>query len=169
MPEFRIRLSQRVHYDAIVNEETFAAAVRTVSHMVENGSESPDMAEVDSSDYEIDDFQTDANGDQIADPEALAAVAEARKAIGGPYIESIVVVSAEDAARAGRDRLLNSLRLLASIDKSELRAVGAFAPDLDGMWPIFRGDPFRTLMKASDDDADRIWRIIQERQPERLR
>ena len=68
-----------------------------------------------------------------------------------------------------RDRFFNALRILYSIDEHELVAEGVKFGAYGLSWPAFRDNPCRALMRASDDDADRIWAIIERRQPDRLK
>lgn len=56
---------------------------------------------------------------------------------------------------------LNTTKILLSIDKHELRVNGVIVTDAE--WVSFRGDPIRWLLAASDEQADRVWRIIEAR------
>lgn len=57
----------------------------------------------------------------------------------------------------------NGLRILTSIDQYE---VEAFMPG-DDAWRSFCRDPFRYFIRADDETADAIWRIIEARQSKR--
>lgn len=57
----------------------------------------------------------------------------------------------------------NALRILTSIDHHELVAAGVNL-DAPNNWPVFRADPFRWFIRASDADAQKVWRIIERRQ-----
>ncbi len=59
--------------------------------------------------------------------------------------------------RAFRDRL----RILDSIDFDEL-AMHSIIDDLV-VWQAFRRDPFRWLIRADDERAERIWQLIEAR------
>jgi hypothetical protein len=68
-----------------------------------------------------------------------------------------------------RNRFLNGLRILHSIDEHELASVGLKFGEFGFTWESFRDDPARALMMASDYTADRIYSIIERRQPDRLK
>lgn len=68
-----------------------------------------------------------------------------------------------------RDRFMNSLRILHSIDEHELASVGVKFGEFGFTWEAFRDNPSRALMMASDYTADRICTIIERRQPDRLK
>lgn len=61
----------------------------------------------------------------------------------------------------------NALRIMTSIDFSELVNAGVMVEsDARGefcKWEKFRADPYRYLIRADDDTADKIWGIIQAR------
>lgn len=59
----------------------------------------------------------------------------------------------------------NALRILTSIDRYELVAFKVIDPDDGAAWQAFRTDPFRWFIRADDERAERLWRIIQARQP----
>ncbi len=61
----------------------------------------------------------------------------------------------------------NALRILASIDRCELIDAGALSDDDTGGWLAFRDDPWRWFVRAGDDEARAVWRIIEARQPKR--
>ena len=53
----------------------------------------------------------------------------------------------------------NALRILTSIDFHEVQDV---LPD-GAAWQSFRTDPFRFFIRADDETADAIWRVIERR------
>lgn len=56
---------------------------------------------------------------------------------------------------------LNRLKILNSLDRAEMAAVGL---DLTGPeWQAFRTDPFRSIMRLSDDRAELVWKAIEKR------
>lgn len=67
----------------------------------------------------------------------------------------------------------NALCILRSIDLSELEAVGIHSQSLKNAkefgfgpssnWERFRSDPYTWLLRASDEDAARVWSIIEKR------
>lgn len=59
----------------------------------------------------------------------------------------------------------NRLRILGSIDFSELVAAGAFTDDDEGEieWKHFRANPYRYFIACDDDVCDGIWRVIERR------
>lgn len=68
-----------------------------------------------------------------------------------------------------RDRFMNALRILRSIDGDELdRALGRPC-NFDVKWRKFSTDPFYFLIHADDETVDAIWLIIERRQPDRLK
>ncbi len=67
---------------------------------------------------------------------------------------------ADEAEHAAtRRRFLNALRILHSIDHNEVPFLSA------ERWASFRDDPFLFLMRADDETTQRIWSIIEGRQP----
>ena len=58
----------------------------------------------------------------------------------------------------------NALRILTSIDRYELVAFKVLDQDDGDAWHAFRTDPFRWFIRADDEQAERLWRIIQARQ-----
>ena len=63
-----------------------------------------------------------------------------------------------------RDRFMNALRILHSIDRGELEDALGYCLDILA-WRDFRGNPSRFLMIADDAKVDAIWGIIERRQP----
>jgi hypothetical protein len=61
----------------------------------------------------------------------------------------------------------NALRILSSIDRHELVAAGVIAEKDGGAWASFRADPYRWRLRADDDAAGRLWRLIESRQRHR--
>jgi hypothetical protein len=69
----------------------------------------------------------------------------------------------------------NGLRVLTSIDRHELEAVGIIdVPKGQGVypgcmdepnktWERFRADPFRFFLRCDDDKTRKIWAIIEKR------
>lgn len=57
----------------------------------------------------------------------------------------------------------NALRIMRSIDQWELAPAGV---EMDAQqWRRFRENPYVWFMHASDDDARKVWAIIEARQP----
>jgi len=61
----------------------------------------------------------------------------------------------------------NALRILAGIDMRELVHAGAISGDDTGGWQSFRDNPWRWFIRAGDDEAAAVWRIVEARQPKR--
>jgi len=59
-------------------------------------------------------------------------------------------------------RFHNALRILIGIDLDELRTAGVVIAD--DQWISFRDDPYRWFIRASDSDAEKVWKIIEARQ-----
>lgn len=64
-----------------------------------------------------------------------------------------------------RDVFHNNLRILLSIDRHELEDVGICLTTAD--WDRFQAAPFRFFIRCDDPTADRIWAVIESRQPSR--
>lgn len=64
-------------------------------------------------------------------------------------------------------RFINALKILRSIDLHEMTEAGIVLSD--GQWRFFCDAPDRWMMKASDADAERVWAIVQARQPKEAR
>ncbi len=62
----------------------------------------------------------------------------------------------------------NALRILSSIDMRELVHAGAISDDDTGGWQSFRDNPWRWFIRAGDDEAAAVWRIIESRQPKKV-
>lgn len=61
----------------------------------------------------------------------------------------------------------NALRILANIDMSEMVEAGAIASDDTSGYSAFAADPWRWLIRAGDDEARAVWRIVLARQPKK--
>lgn len=57
----------------------------------------------------------------------------------------------------------NRLRVLGSIDRDEMVAAGVQSMREDSAWRSFAGNPYRWLILASDDDAEKLWTVIERR------
>lgn len=57
---------------------------------------------------------------------------------------------------------INRLKILRSIDRHELADAGIDLSD-DRRWVEFREHAADWLVRASDEDADRLWALIQKR------
>lgn len=62
----------------------------------------------------------------------------------------------------------NLLRVLTSIDMSELVAGGVIEGDDEAEWATFRKDPHRWMILAGDDEADKLWAVIERRAPDNI-
>jgi hypothetical protein len=59
----------------------------------------------------------------------------------------------------------NALRILLCIDRRELEQIGVIeGPSDNEEWDAFRRDPFRWFIRADDETAGKVWRLIQKRQ-----
>ena len=65
------------------------------------------------------------------------------------------------------DEFHNALRIMTSIDFSELVRAGVMVEsDAHGefcKWDRFRRDPYRWMIRADDETAEKLWGIIQGR------
>lgn len=59
----------------------------------------------------------------------------------------------------------NALRIMHSIDLHEIHDAGIEMNAAD--WSAFQVSPARWLIRASDNDAEKLWTIIERRQPRR--
>ena len=59
----------------------------------------------------------------------------------------------------------NALRILINIDRHDLVGAGVGGHH----WPAFRKDPYRWFIAATDADAERVWLLIESRQPGALK
>ena len=57
----------------------------------------------------------------------------------------------------------NRLRILTSIDQFELVKAGVESMRDPNVWRSFMGDPSRWLMRACDEDAAKLWSVIEAR------
>lgn len=60
-------------------------------------------------------------------------------------------------------RMHNQLRILMSIDRHELEAVGIIAAGDHNAWGTFVRDPFRWVIRADDVTVAKVWTIIKRR------
>ena len=60
-------------------------------------------------------------------------------------------------------RFINALRILANIDRWQLEEAGVKMDDAH--WSRFTNSIDIWFMKASDDDAAKVWQLIEARQP----
>lgn len=58
----------------------------------------------------------------------------------------------------------NALRILLNIDRDELEAAKILPVGDHNAWGAFKRDPFRWFIRSSDDQAHRLWEIIERRQ-----
>lgn len=58
----------------------------------------------------------------------------------------------------------NGLRILLSIDRDQLAAVGVIGMNELNAWSEFRRDPFRWFINCDDERAAKIWALIEARQ-----
>lgn len=65
----------------------------------------------------------------------------------------------EYAVSSPRD-FCNRLRILTSIDQDELVNAGIESMRDPNAWRSFMGDPSRWLIRASDEDAAKLWSIV---------
>lgn len=61
----------------------------------------------------------------------------------------------------------NALRIMASIDMADLVNAGALSDDDTGGWQAFVKNPWSWFIRAGDDEAAAVWRIIVARQPKK--
>jgi Arc/MetJ-type ribon-helix-helix transcriptional regulator len=79
MPKYRFNLSQRVDYSCDVEAPSRIEALRKlIRDLQEADGEELDLAERDSGPMELDELQTDEEGDEIDDPEFIALVNASR-------------------------------------------------------------------------------------------
>lgn len=71
----------------------------------------------------------------------------------------------------GKLKFFNACRILLNIDRHELEAAGVIEPGAVGgtCWTRFNRDPLVFMAKLSDERADRLWALIEARQPARYR
>lgn len=63
----------------------------------------------------------------------------------------------------------NALRIMHSLDRTELVRGGVIAADDGSGWHRFRSNPATFMVKADDETAARLWRLIEGRQPDHAR
>ena len=57
----------------------------------------------------------------------------------------------------------NALRILSSIDRDELEREGIIRHGDHNQWGEFRRNPYRWFLASPDDEAKRLWKIIENR------
>lgn len=59
----------------------------------------------------------------------------------------------------------NGLRILSSIDFSDLVKAGVLTDDADGdaEWEDFRSNPWKWMIQADDDQATKLWALMVKR------
>lgn len=70
-----------------------------------------------------------------------------------------------------RDKFHNTCRILMNIDLDELEKAGVIEPGANGGsdWTRFNKDPLMFVIKLPTDRYGRLWGLIEDRQPERLK
>lgn len=58
----------------------------------------------------------------------------------------------------------NGLRILLSIDRDQLAAIGVIGKTDLNAWSEFRRDPFRWFINCDDARAEKLWALIAARQ-----
>lgn len=59
----------------------------------------------------------------------------------------------------------NALRILLNIDRDELEAAGVIPRGDHNAWGDFRQNPWRFFIRAPDPAAEKLWAMIEARQP----
>lgn len=68
-----------------------------------------------------------------------------------------------------RDRFVNGLRILHNLDRHELVEAGVLdAGDTEGWW-AFQAQPPLQVMRMGDERLNKLWPLVEVRQPHRLR
>ena len=62
-------------------------------------------------------------------------------------------------------RFSNALRIMTSLDRHELVGAGVIAAEDAAGWCGFAGDPFRAVLRFDDERQQRLWALIESRQP----
>lgn len=63
-------------------------------------------------------------------------------------------------------RFLNACRILLNIDKHELVEAGIMHGNEGGNdWSRFNRDPLMFIIRLDDDKIERLWQLIESRQP----
>jgi hypothetical protein len=57
----------------------------------------------------------------------------------------------------------NALRIMLNIDMHDLVEVGIIGRDDHETWMVFRQDPYRWMIHASDARAEKLWTLIEAR------
>lgn len=60
-----------------------------------------------------------------------------------------------------RHAFRSALAAMRFIDRGQLAKAGVEPERLDGMWSVMRANPAAWFLTASDEDAERVWRLIQ--------
>lgn len=63
----------------------------------------------------------------------------------------------------------NGMRILLNLERHDLIDAGVIQPEDAAAWRRFSDNPHRWFIVASDEQARRLWDVIERRQPERLR
>jgi len=78
-----------------------------------------------------------------------------------------MLTNSDSGGRISLDEFHNGLRILLNLDFRDLVQARVFLPDDNEAWQRFQRDPFRFFIRADEEVVDRIWDLIQSRQPER--
>ncbi len=60
----------------------------------------------------------------------------------------------------------NGVRILLNLDRDVLERAGVIKHGDYKAWDTFRRDPFHWFIKASDDEAERLWALMQQQREE---
>lgn len=80
---------------------------------------------------------------------------------------SHTVAPGDNGGRMSMDEFHNGLRILLSLDFSELVKAGVFHRGQTDKWEQFQRDPFRFFIRADEETTDILWSLIQARQSSR--
>lgn len=61
----------------------------------------------------------------------------------------------------------NALRILLNLDRHDLVEHGVMGADEPDAWWAFGQDPYRWFIRADDATAEKLWRLIEARQPDK--
>ncbi|TXH51334.1 MAG: hypothetical protein E6Q97_18745 [Desulfurellales bacterium] len=67
-------------------------------------------------------------------------------------------------------RFHNAMRILLNLDRDEIETEGVINmldAAADAKWERFRTDPFRFFIACDDATAEKLWAMIEKRQPKR--
>jgi hypothetical protein len=73
----------------------------------------------------------------------------------------------DNGGRMSMDEFHNGLRILLSLDFSDLVKAGVFYDWQTDEWDKFQRDPFRFFIRTDEETADALWAAIQARQSKR--